>query len=65
LRFYLELRVRALAPVPAVEAVAAEPDTYPSPGSPSRPGTSASPEGAAEAAAEAGAEVAAAEPRLR
>src|SRR5256885_11441043 len=49
---------RALAPVVAAEAEAAEPDRCPSPGSPSHPGTSASQE-AAEAAEAEVAEVAA------
>src|SRR4051812_19454879 len=44
---------RALAPVAAAEAEAAEPGRCPSPGLPIRPGTSASPEVAAEAAAAA------------
>ncbi len=44
------LRSRALAPVAAAEAEAAEPGRCPLPGSPNRPGTSASPEAAAEAA---------------
>jgi len=44
---------RALAPAAAAEAAAAEPGTLRSPGSPFRPGKSASPEEAAEAAAEA------------
>ena len=52
---------RALAPEVAAEAVAAEPDRYPLPKSPSRPGTSASRE-AAEAAVEAVAAVAVAAP---
>ena len=44
---------RALAPEAAAEAEAAEPDRCPSPGSPSRPGRSASPEEAEAVAAAA------------
>ena len=55
------LKVRVRAPAAAVAAAAAEPDMHRSPGSPIRPGRSASPELAAEAAGaeEAGAEAAA------
>ena len=49
------LKGRALAPVEAAEAEAVEPGRSPWPGSPIRPGTSASPE-AAEAAGVAAAE---------
>ena len=56
------LRGRVLAPVVAAAEAEAEPGRFPSPGSPSHPGTSASPEAAAEAEAEA-AEAEAAEPQ--
>ncbi len=52
------LRGRALAPVAAAEAEAAEPGRLQLPGSPIRPGTSASPEAVAEAAAAEAAEAA-------
>ena len=60
LRSWLPLRGRAQAPAAAEEAEEAEPGKSPLPGSPSRPGTSASPEAAAEAA-EVAAEAAEAE----
>jgi|SRR6185369_13598198 len=59
------LTCRALAPAAEAEAAEAAPDTYPSPGSPSRPGKSASPEAGAEVAAEAVAVEAEARPRRR